>query len=790
MAVKRSRAGTAENSGWPDASYFNPASFGLATLLNQIVNPIDNKIILYDNGTTGSPAVSVEFQQRGWFVDAAVTGEAQLREKLQSDAAVLLMKYNSSSPFVTTGFYLNEIKNYIEKGRLVVIAASKDMPVDAWFPGTPAIKWSGNNQQASNPRTSTYLLPGRWQTYPNNLVTPLTKRSAPVTAFSIVDPNSTGWTVRAKMRMKDGKDQPFLLTRRIGKGMLVVTSSAFGYSGGYEMFGNNYLENVVSLVENFRAEQLAFNPNITTTAVSVSADEGACSATIALDSPAIDNGLELAALTNDHPSAIYPVGTTTVTWVATDVNGYRDQAIQLITVADKEAPMIHGMPEDIVQDNDAGKCGAVITWPLPTASDNCGIESFVGDHAPGEFFPVGTTTVTYTATDIHGNVITSNFDIIVNDKEAPAITCLPDINLSACETTATWAVPLVTDNCPDVTVTQTGGPVSGSEFASGSSTVISYEAKDASGNNSHCSFTVQRAAALSVFCSASRSSLYFGVPGDQSSTITIMPVGGKGPYKVSVTMNRPLACNVITEAGDETWIAGAGTTNSVNISCPGAVSVNALPMSVANSVQAGEAYSVTVTLMADAILTATVTDADGCTVICTTAIHAQDVRCFAGNSGQAKVELCHQTGNDKNPCVQICVEESAVAEHLAHGDYPGKCAVDCMAPAWYTQASRSATVSQPEALQAKALSAQLFPNPAAEYSTLKIQSPVNEKLSITVADVAGRVMEHRSGVAANSVLKLGSHYRPGVYVVQIVQGREKLVLRLLKMGRPSFVPVE
>ena len=35
---------------------------------------------------------------------------------------------------------------------------------------------------------------------------------------------------------------------------------------------------------------------------------------------------------------------------------------------------------------------------------------------------MGTTTVTYTATDIHNNVSTSSFDITVEDTENPVIT--------------------------------------------------------------------------------------------------------------------------------------------------------------------------------------------------------------------------------------------------------------------------------------------------------------------------------------------------------------------------------
>src|SRR5690606_7920841 len=91
----------------------------------------------------------------------------------------------------------------------------------------------------------------------------------------------------------------------------------------------------------------------------------------------------------------------------------------------------------------------------------------------------------------------------------------------------------------------------------------------------------------------------------------------------------------------------------------------------------GGSLSVKAGLMSTGIFTATVTDANGCTKTYTTTIYAEDVRCFAGNSGNAKVKICHQTNNG---CHEICVDASAVAAHLAHGDFLGTCTSNCIAP--------------------------------------------------------------------------------------------------------------
>ena len=43
----------------------------------------------------------------------------------------------------------------------------------------------------------------------------------------------------------------------------------------------------------------------------------------------------------------------------------------------------------------------------------------------GDTFPVGTTTVTYTVTDLAGNTATSSFTVTVTDDEAPVISNVP-----------------------------------------------------------------------------------------------------------------------------------------------------------------------------------------------------------------------------------------------------------------------------------------------------------------------------------------------------------------------------
>lgn len=75
-------------------------------------------------------------------------------------------------------------------------------------------------------------------------------------------------------------------------------------------------------------------------------------------------------------------------------------------------------PDDIVVSNDPGECGANVDFGA-TVSGSCGVVTY--SHQPGSFFPVGTTTVTATATRQDGSTQSCTFDVTVNAPTATAI---------------------------------------------------------------------------------------------------------------------------------------------------------------------------------------------------------------------------------------------------------------------------------------------------------------------------------------------------------------------------------
>ncbi len=90
--------------------------------------------------------------------------------------------------------------------------------------------------------------------------------------------------------------------------------------------------------------------------------------------------------------SFFPVGTTTVT--CTSSAG--PTCPFTVTIQDTQPPSIT-CPGNITRSNDPNQCGAVVTYPPPTITDNCpGMFTATCVPPSGSFFPVGTTTVTCT----------------------------------------------------------------------------------------------------------------------------------------------------------------------------------------------------------------------------------------------------------------------------------------------------------------------------------------------------------------------------------------------------------
>ena len=198
---------------------------------------------------------------------------------------------------------------------------------------------------------------------------------------------------------------------------------------------------------------------------------------------------------------VFPVGNTTVTYIATDRSGNTATDTQVVTVVDNTVPVVTA-PAAVTLFTGPGatSCGVTVanldtTLGTGSATDNCpGVGAVSRSGVPaGNNFPVGNTTVTYSATDANGNIGSATQVVTVVDNTQPVISCPANITIEpTCPTgaIATYTTPTATDNCGVQSVTRNAGSLaSGSVFPIGTSTVT-HTATDIYGNQSSCSFTV------------------------------------------------------------------------------------------------------------------------------------------------------------------------------------------------------------------------------------------------------------------------------------------------------------
>src|SRR6185369_7364257 len=222
--------------------------------------------------------------------------------------------------------------------------------------------------------------------------------------------------------------------------------------------------------------------------LSVNAAPGACTSNVTFTVSATDNCTVTNLTSSPSSGFAFPVGATTVTSTARDINGNSSMCTFTVTVLDNQPPAI-SCPANRIVNAAPGVCTSNVTFNV-SATDNCTVTNLTSNPPSGFAFPVGVTTVTSTARDSNGNSSTCSFTVTVNDTQPPQITCPANLTVNAapgrCLSNLTFSVT-ATDNCLVTNVTSV--PASGFAFPVGVTTVTN-TARDSSGNSSACTFIV------------------------------------------------------------------------------------------------------------------------------------------------------------------------------------------------------------------------------------------------------------------------------------------------------------
>lgn len=219
---------------------------------------------------------------------------------------------------------------------------------------------------------------------------------------------------------------------------------------------------------------------------------GACDTTLFWDLPVATDNCALDSLTSNFaPGSSFPAGITVVTYTALDVAGNTSTCNFSISAIDLIAPVLSACPPNVTINN-ASPCGEVVSWDLPSATDNCTPQAdliVASTPSSGSAFFNGTTDVVCFVQDASGNYDSCTFEVKIVAANQPGFTNVPeDITVTGCsQTAATWTPPTPVGFCKVDTLYSNYMP--GDSFPLGP-TSVSYTAIDSTGMITTATFIV------------------------------------------------------------------------------------------------------------------------------------------------------------------------------------------------------------------------------------------------------------------------------------------------------------
>ena len=136
--------------------------------------------------------------------------------------------------------------------------------------------------------------------------------------------------------------------------------------------------------------------------------------------------IQQVTITN-NASKTFPLGKSTILWIAKDASGNTSNGTQTVDVVDTTAPKITA-PHDVII-NATSSTGTIVNIGNATSSDNVHVES-ITNNAPTSF-QFGNTTIVWTAKDEAGNTANATQVIQVVDKSPPQLIIPKDVTTDA-----------------------------------------------------------------------------------------------------------------------------------------------------------------------------------------------------------------------------------------------------------------------------------------------------------------------------------------------------------------------
>ena len=331
------------------------------------------------------------------------------------------------------------------------------------------------------------------------------------------------------------------------------------------------------------------------------------------------------------------------------------------TVAVVCTPPVITCPSNLTVNNDPGACAAIVSFAATATGSPAPNVTY--SQAPGTLFPVGTTTVTATATNSCGTANCS-FTVTVVDNTPPTIT-LAGANPMTVECHGTFVDPgaSAADNCPGAVPVSVSGAV---DVNAVGSYVLTYSATDANSNVATVTRTVNvvdttkpvvtlaGAASLTVECHGPfadpGATAHDACAGSLAVTVTgSVDMNTLGDYVLTYTATDPSGnsdsqtrtVHVVDTTNPVVALNGGDVTlecHGQNFGDPGASATDGCAGSLAVTVTG----TVDVNTVGDYLLTYTATDPSGNVDSETRTVHVVDTTnpVVALNGGDVTLE-CH-----------------------------------------------------------------------------------------------------------------------------------------------------
>ncbi|HEX3167360.1 MAG TPA: CHRD domain-containing protein [Chitinophagaceae bacterium] len=224
-------------------------------------------------------------------------------------------------------------------------------------------------------------------------------------------------------------------------------------------------------------------------------------------------------------------------------------------------------------------------------------------------------------------------------------------------------------------------------------------------------------------------------------------------------------CNVNVSIPDAFALGGGVLANTVypayapasSLSLQANVSGGTAPYSYTWSTGATTS-SVTVSPTTTTTYSVSVKDQNGCPGSATKTVNVLDI---SGGNKNEKIMVCHNGHT-------LTIATPALTDHLGHGDMLGSCE------------SVSGRVTSANVREETDLAIRVLGNPSPNYFDIKLGGNADNNIRLTVYDNLGRVVETRSLLASDQIVRLGNFYHSGIYLVEIVQGKQRQTLKLVK----------